>query len=167
MFYFDLKGKAHTCIEWSNAGGERNKRIFDANGRWIGYKDDSGYSLWNTVSGIRRDAKGRIVQYKENNDYNNKTVDITYDYGGNHVETVVSLYAEGAKETLKYNYDYRGVPSIVFCTYEKGDDRELTIYYYRDYEFDSHGNWTSCTRKYNMGGETYYESITRIITYYK
>ena len=32
LVYFDLKGKAHTCIVWSNAGGEKDKRIFDANG---------------------------------------------------------------------------------------------------------------------------------------
>lgn len=37
LVYFDLKGKAHTCIVWSNAGGEKDKRIFDANGKWIGY----------------------------------------------------------------------------------------------------------------------------------
>lgn len=30
---FDLKGKVHTCIEWSNAGGPRHKRIFDRNGK--------------------------------------------------------------------------------------------------------------------------------------
>lgn len=167
LVYFDLKGKAHTCIVWSNAGGERDKRIFDANGKWIGYEDDAGYNTWNTISGILRDAKGRIVQYKENNEYFNRTVNITYEYSGNHVETVESVYATGAKERLKSNYDYRGVPSIILSTYEEGDNRELTIYYCRDYRFDSHGNWTSCTRKFDMEGETHYESISRIITYYK
>ena len=27
LVYFDLKGKAHTCIVWSNAVGESSKRI--------------------------------------------------------------------------------------------------------------------------------------------
>lgn len=44
---FELKGKVHTCIEWSNAGGPRNKRIFDRNGKWIGYRDDGGFNIWN------------------------------------------------------------------------------------------------------------------------
>lgn len=167
LIYFDLKGKAHTCIEWSNAGGERNKRVFDANGKWIGYKEDNGNNLWNSISGIQRDAKGRIVQYKENNDYYNRTVNITYVYAGNHVKTVEYVYETGAKEKLKYNYDYRGVPSIILSTYEEGDNSEMTVFYCRDYEFDSHGNWTSCTRKFEMGGDTRYESISRIITYYK
>ena len=46
---FDLKGKVHTCIVWSNAGGEKSKRIFDVNGKWVGYRDDAGWNLWKNI----------------------------------------------------------------------------------------------------------------------
>lgn len=63
---FDLKGKVHTCVEWSNAGAGRNKRIFSSNGKWIGYRDDAGWNIWKNISGLRRDAKGRIVFIERN-----------------------------------------------------------------------------------------------------
>lgn len=79
---FDLKGKVHTCIEWSNAGGPRNKRIFDRNGKWIGYRDDGGFNIWNNISGLKRDAKGRITFYREKDDDYTVPKAISYDSAG-------------------------------------------------------------------------------------
>lgn len=104
---FDLKGKVHTCIVWSNAGGEKSKRIFDANGKWVGYRDDAGWNLWKNISGLRRDAKGRIVFYREKGENGVVPRAITYDTAGR-VAKITSEYDEETDYTLYY-YNSKGL----------------------------------------------------------
>lgn len=162
---FDLKGKVHTCIQWSNAGGERNMRIFAANGRWIGYKDDAGFSLWKNISGLKRDAKGRIVFYREKNESNVVPRSITYDSVGR-VAKIESVYDEETDYTLFY-YNSKG---LLVKAVEKAVDmseESTTVYKYSDYEFDSHGNWTSRQCEFVADDNSIIESQMRNITYYK
>lgn len=165
MACFDLKGKVHTCMEWSNAGGERNKRIFAANGRWIGYKDDAGYSLWKNISGLKRDAKGRIVFYREKGENGVVPRSITYNSAGR-VAKIESVYDEETDYTLYY-YNSKG---LLVKAVEKAVDmsqENTTVYKYSGYEFDSHGNWTSRQCEFVIDGNSIIESQMRNITYYK
>ena len=162
---FDLKGKVHTCMVWSNAGGERNKRVFDINGKWIGYRDDAGWSLWKNISGLKRDAKGRIVFYREKGENGVVPRAITYDAAGR-VAKVESDYSEETDYTLYY-YNSKG---LLVKAVEKAVDmseENTTVYKYGDYEFDSHGNWTSRSCEFNVEGNSIFEVQSRALTYYK
>lgn len=162
---FDLKGKVHTCIEWSNAGGPRNKRIFDTNGRWVGYRDDAGFSIWKNITGLKRDAKGRITFYCEKNDDYTVPKSITYDSVGR-VSKITSVYDEETDETV-YTYDSKGrLVKEVFTATDMSEEN-VTVYKYSDYEFDSHGNWTSRICEFEVDGNPVRECISRNITYYK
>lgn len=162
---FDLKGKVHTCIVWSNAGGEKSKRIFDANGKWVGYRDDAGWNLWKNISGLRRDAKGRIVFYREKGENGVVPRAITYDTAGR-VAKITSEHDEETDYTLYY-YNSKG---LLVKAVEKAVDmseENTTVYKYGNYELDSHGNWTSRSCEFEIEGNSIFESQTRHITYYK
>lgn len=163
---FDLKGKVHTCVEWSNAGGAgRNKRIFSSNGKWIGYRDDAGWNIWKNISGLRRDAKGRIVFYREKYEDSSTPRAISYDSAGR-VSKVESVYDEETDYTLYY-YNSKG---LLVKAVEKAVDmseENTTVYKYGDYEFDSHGNWTSRSCEFEVDGNSVWETQMRNITYYK
>lgn len=162
---FDLKGKVHTCVEWSNAGAGRNKRIFSSNGKWIGYRDDAGWNIWKNISGLRRDAKGRIVFYREKYEDSSTPRAISYDSAGR-VSKVESVYDEETDYTLYY-YNSKG---LLVKAVEKAVDmweENTTVYKYGDYEFDSHGNWTSRSCEFEVDGNSVRETQMRNITYYK
>lgn len=91
----------------SNAGAGRNKRIFSSNGKWIGYRDDAGWNIWKNISGLRRDAKGRIVFYREKYEDSSTPRAISYDSAGR-VSKVESVYDEETDYTLYY-YNSKGL----------------------------------------------------------
>lgn len=162
---FDLKGKVHTCIEWSNAGGPRNKRIFDRNGKWIGYRDDGGFNIWNNISGLKRDAKGRITFYREKDDDYTVPKAISYDSAGR-VSKITSVFDEETDETV-YSYDSKGRLIKEVFTATDMSEENVSVYKYSNYEFDSHGNWTSRICEFEVDGNPVRECISRVITYYK
>lgn len=162
---FELKGKVHTCIEWSNAGGERNKRIFDRNGKWIGYHDDGGFDIWNYIVGLKRDAQGHIVFYCENGDDYSTPRAFTYDAAGR-VATIKSVFEDKTYVTTNY-YNSKG---LLVKAVEKATSKTevtTTIYKYSCYEIDSHGNWTTRICEFDFDGNHVREGIFRNITYYK
>ena len=90
---------------------------------------------------------------------------ISYDSAGR-VSKVESVYDEETDYTLYY-YNSKG---LLVKAVEKAVDmseENTTVYKYGDYEFDSHGNWTSRSCEFEVDGNSVRETQMRNITYYK
>lgn len=152
---FDLRGPVKSCT-WINEWGNTT-RTFDAQGFW---KTMDGKSL-NAIfpSGIKRDAKGRIVKGLVDSEGNGE--DYTYDAQGRVVKYFFHVYDDINSETTRYGAD----GYILQRRFEPGgmDAGEPYTETYRNVVVDKHGNWTE-RKVYSTDA-----SITvqkRTITYY-
>lgn len=152
---FDLRGPVKSCT-WINEWGNTT-RTFDAQGFW---KTVDGKSL-NAIfpSGIKRDAKGRIVKGLVDSEGNGE--DYTYDAQGRVVKYFFHVYDDINSETTRYGAD----GYILQRRFEPGgmDAGEPYTETYRNVVVDKHGNWTE-RKVYSTDA-----SITvqkRTITYY-
>ena len=152
---FDLRGPVKSCTlvnEWGNT-----TRTFDAQGFW---KTMDGKSLSAIYpSGIKRDAKGRIVKGVMDTDGNGE--EYTYDAQGRVVKYHYHFYDEVNTESTRYGAD----GYILQRRFEPGgmDAGEPYTETYKNVAVDTHGNWTE-RKVYSTDG-----SITvqkRRITYY-
>ena len=152
---FDLRGPVKSCT-WINEWGNTT-RTFDAQGFW---KTMDGKSL-NAIfpSGIKRDAKGRIVKGLVDSEGNGE--DYTYDAQGRVVKYFFHVYDDINSETTRYGAD----GYILQRRFEPGgmDAGEPYTETYRNVVVDKLGNWTE-RKVYSTDA-----SITvqkRTITYY-
>lgn len=152
---FDLRGPVKSCT-WINEWGNTT-RTFDAQGFW---KTMDGKSL-NAIfpSGIKRDAKGRIVKGLVDSEGNGE--DYTYDAQGRVVKYFFHVYDDINSETTRYGAD----GYILQRRFEPGgmDAGEPYTETYRNVVVDKNGNWTE-RKVYSTDA-----SITvqkRTITYY-
>ena len=152
---FELRGPVKSCT-WVNEWGN-TIRTFDAQGFW---KTIDGKSLSVIYpSGIRRDAKGRIVKGLVDSDGNGE--DYTYDALGRVVKSFGHIYDDINTETTRYGAD----GYVLQRHFEPGgmDAGEPYTETYKNTAVDQHGNWTE-RKVYSTDG-----SITvqkRKITYY-
>ena len=152
---FDLRGPVKSCT-WINEWGNTT-RTFDAQGFW---KTMDGKSLSAIFpSGIKRDAKGRIVKGLVDSEGNGE--DYTYDAQGRVVKYFSHVYDAIENETTRYGAD----GYILQRRFEPGgmDAGEPYTETYRNVVVDKHGNWTE-RKVYSTDA-----SITvqkRTITYY-
>ena len=152
---FDLRGPVKQCTlvnEWGNT-----VRTFDAKGFWL---TNDGKRLSQVYpSGIKRDAKGRIVKGVMDSEGNGE--DYTYDAQGRVVKYRYHYYSDTNTETT--TYDAQG--NVLKRHFEEGgmDAAEPYTETYKNLEVDQHGNWTRRQVKSTDGSTS---TQTRKIIYY-
>lgn len=90
---------------------------------------------------------------------------ISYDSAGR-VSKITSVFDEETDETV-YSYDSKGRLIKEVFTATDMSEENVSVYKYSNYEFDSHGNWTSRICEFEVDGNPVRECISRVITYYK
>ena len=169
---FDLKGKVKKCITKSSLGSE-NTIEFERSGKYIFHEfaETEKRRIYDTNT-------GRLIQIIfESSKYN----DLGYKYEYNSNGLLVKKYHKYAtwskdnpKMTTIYEYTYQnGV--VVTEKYKTLSDSEQTspdsgqtpsIKNYKNYKYDSHGNWIHRESPYRVFGQDKVESEDRTIEYY-
>lgn len=151
---FELRGPVKSCT-WKNSYGSFT-RTFDENGMWLTHTGKSLKAIY--PSGIKRDAKGRIVKGLIDADGNGDTY--AYNEDGSKKKATYAFFDTVTEETC--TYDDSGKLTKMHVEDMGMDGEGPYNETYEDLETDSHGNWT----KRKVKGGPMAGTVTRKIEYF-
>jgi len=113
---------------------------------------------------LSHDGMGRISQRSYNDHLNNvfKREVYTYNNDGTLRKAVVYDRSKQKIQEKRWEYDEQGYPTSYTLYDYTEEEPELTITLYRR-QYDSHGNWISCT-EYELLGDRMLPTFTTIRT---